>query len=489
MRKFLTSRFWRVALWSLIWLGAALALLTGCVVVLAMIPTNHTSEVVEEAEEERAGKERSWWSRPAPLDLADTAKTKGEQREQQLGERLRQAAEEAPRPAKVDQSSGVTVVKLGDLVVVTVLPEDLPEYAPRLETKAHKALEQEVAETWSKKIESYLDELRWRATPAYGYGVMVVLVLMAALGLCLHRLLSLWGKVFLDSPLWTVKAFLWAVLGFVAFQMLPGGESIGYILERGVADPLFSFLIAGMVGSLLERIGAYALRRYFISLAQTKRYRNQPRAHARLIIVRHAMDFGLRLLTGVVVLLLFLYNLDVNLSALVTGAGLLGASITFVCQDIIRDFLAGWNILMEDEFVLGDQIEGAGVSGKVEGFTLRSTHLRCSDGSLMSVPNQELRKVRNFTKDWSQVDFRLSIAKTQTLAPALTALSEELARLAEDCSASLLSDPELLGTEELGPCLVLRATVRTEPGQQWAIKRELNRRVKERFERDGMELG
>lgn len=475
-------------MWSLVWSGSAFLLLVGSVAVLAMIPTNHIT-VVEETEEGPAGKDRAWWSRPAALDLADTTKTKGEVREQQLEARLRQAAEAAPLPARVDQSKGVTVIRLGELVLVTVLPEDLPEYAPRLEAPAHKALEREVAEAWAKKIESCLDELRWRATPAYGYGVAVVLVLMAGLGYCLHRLLSLWGKVFLDSPMWTVKAFLWAVLGFIAFQLLPGGESIGYILERGVADPLFSFLIAGMVGSLLERVGAYALRRYFVSLAQTKRYRNQVRAHARLIIVRHALDFGLRIFTGTVVVILFLYNLDANLSALVTGAGLLGASITFVCQDIIRDFLAGINILMEDEFVLGDQIEGAGVSGKVERFTLRSTHLRCSDGSLMSVPNQELRKVRNFTKDWSQVDFRVALNPAQALAPALAALSEELTALASDCATSLLSDPELLGTEELGPCVILRATVRTEPGQQWAVKRELNRRVKERFERDGIVLG
>jgi small-conductance mechanosensitive channel len=486
----LRARLWRklrVALLSLLWLGSAFLLMVGCVTVLVLIPTNSPS-VSAEADQESAGKERSWWARPAALELADTAKTKGEVREEQLGQRLRLAAEAEPQPTRVDQSSGVTVVKVGDSIVATVLPEDLPEYAPRLEKAAHKKLELEVGEAWARRIDNHLNELRYRDNPAYGYGVSIIFVLMAALGYCLHRVLSLWGRVFLDSPLWTVKASLWAVLAFIAFQMLPGGESIGYILERGVADPLFSFLVASLVGSTLGRTGNYALRRYFNTLGQTKRYRNQARAHARLLILRHALQFGLRLLTGLIVVVLFLYNIDVNLSTLVTGAGLLGASITFVCQDIIRDFLAGVNILMEDEFVLGDQIEGAGASGKVERFTLRSTHLRCSDGSLMSVPNQELRKVRNFTKDWSQVDFRLSVSKGQALAPALEALTEELAGLASDCEDKLLSEPELLGAEELGPCVVLRATVRTEPGQQWTVKRELNRRVKQRFERDGIEL-
>ena len=478
----------RVALLSVAWLGAAFLLLVGSITVLALIPTSQSS-VSETAEGEAiSGKERSWWARPSTLELADTSKTKGDVREQQLEARLRQLAEASPQPCKVEQSGGVTVVKVGESIVVTVLPEDLPEYAPRLQEEARKKLERETGQAWSKRIEETLDDLRLRATSAYAYGVWIVFVLMAALGYCLHRLISLWGRFFLDSPMWTVKASLWSVLGFIAFQMMPGGESIGYILERGVADPLFSFLFASMLGAALERIGRYGLRRYFISLAQTNRYRNQPRSHARLIIMRHALNFGLRLVTGILVFLLFLWNLDINLSALVTGAGLLGASITFVCQDIIRDFLAGVNILMEDEFVLGDQIEGAGVTGKVERFTLRSTHLRCSDGSLMGLPNQELRKVRNFTKDWSQVDFRLAICKDQPLAEALAALQEELNALAKDCASELLSEPELLGAEELGPCVVLRATIRTNPGQQWSVKRELNRRVKERFERDEISL-
>ena len=433
---------------------------------------------------------RSWWSEPAVVELADGSKVRGEEREARLNERILQAvsgpASELP---VVDQSTGITLIRLNGQIMATVLPEDLPEYAARMTPEARKALELEVAQSWSYAIENELQLRRWRDSQAYQKGLLGIYACLLFFSLCSHRLISLWSRVFLDSPAWGAKALLWACTVFVALLLLPGGESLGYIFGKGVAGPLFSFLALGVVATLLQHAGSFSLRYYFKSLEQTNRYRDQPRAHSRFAILRHALEFGLRVGLGSLVILGVLVELEFNPATLATGAGLLGASITFVCQDFIRDFLAGLNILVEDQFVLGDTISGGGVEGKVEAFTLRSTQVRCSDGSLVSLPNSELRKVRNQTKDWSQVDFRVTISNRQALAPALESLADELRKLSEEFPEGLLGAPELLGAEELSTSgCSLRATIKTAPGQQWPVKRELNRRVKQRFEREGIEF-
>jgi len=432
---------------------------------------------------------RSWWVAPAAVDLANGLKSTGEEREERLSERIRSACEGPVQIPYVEQTSGVTVVRTEEQILATVLPEDLPEYAVHLKGDSRKALEREQAENWARTIQAELEQRRWRSTPEYQFGLIRVYLLMVLLGASLHQMFSLWGRGFLDSPVWGAKALLWAFLIYIALALLPGAESLGYLFGKGVTGPMLSLFFLGMMGTAAQHFGSYSLRRYFISLAQTKRYRHEPRAHSRFITLRHALEFGLRLLIGLVVVLLFLAEQDVDVATVATGAGLLGASITFVCQDMIRDFLAGLNILMEDQFVLGDQIEGGGAFGKVEAFTLRSTQIRCADGSLMCLPNSELRKVKNQTKDWSQVDFRILISNQQALEPALQSLQSELEKLAQDWPDKLLSEPELLGPEEIQPggCS-LRALLKTCPGEQWKVKRELNRRVKDRFEQDGIAL-
>lgn len=485
----------RVFLLSLWWGGLSLALLLATLQSdLGQVPTQDTpapkpTKGVFLTFSRPKTNSRSWWVAPAAVDLANGLKSTGEEREERLSERIRLASEGPVQVPYVEQSSGVTVVRTEGQILATVLPEDLPEYAVRLKDDSRKALEKELADHWARIIQAELEHRRWRSTPEYQFGLIRVYLLMLLLGASLHQLLSLWGRGVLDSPVWGAKALLWAFLIYIALALLPGAESLGYLFGKGVTGPLLSLFFLGLVGTAVQHFGSYSLRRYFISLAQTKRYHHQPRAHSRFITLRHAMEFGLRLVTGLVVVLVFLAVLDVDLATVATGAGLLGATITFVCQDMIRDFLAGLNILLEDQFVLGDQIEGAGTTGKVEAFTLRSTQVRCADGSLMCLPNSELRKVKNLTKDWSQVDFRILISNRQPLEPALQSLQSELEKLALDWPDKFLSEPELLGPEDIQPggCS-LRALLKTCPGEQFKVKRELNRRVKDRFEKDGIAL-
>jgi len=490
-----TRRNLRIFLFSLWWVGLSLALLVATLLSdLGQIPGLDTPEIKPKdgiylTFSRPKASSRRWWVAPAAVDLANGLKSTGEEREERLSERIRLASEGPVQIPYVEQTSGVTVVRTEGQILATVLPEDLPEYATHLKDESRKALERELADNWARIIQSELEHRRWRSTADYQFGLIRVYLLMILLGASLHQLLSLWGRVFLDSPVWGAKALLWAFLIYIALSLLPGAESLGYLFGKGVTGPLLTLIFLGMVGTTIQHFGSYSLRRYFISLAQTKRFRDDPRAHSRFITLRRALEFGLRLVIGVVITLLFLADQDVDLATVATGAGLLGATITFVCQDMIRDFLAGLNILLEDQFVLGDQIEGGGASGRVEHFTLRSTQIRCSDGSLMCLPNSELRKVKNQTKDWSQVDFRILICNRQSLEPALQSLRSELEKLAHDWPDKLLGQPELLGPEEIQPggCS-LRALVKTCPGEQWSVKRELNRRVKDRFEQDGIAL-
>ena len=424
----------------------------------------------------------SWWSQPAPLELADTPKLSRDEREAKLNERIAAEADLPPEEGSIpyaDQSMGATVVRSTHQVLATVVAEDLPEYAQRLNDDARRALEMQVAKDWAQTLEERLNYLRWRSTETYRAGILWVIFCLFLACLCLHRLLALWGRTIFDSPLWGAKLLLWALTLTVAFSLMPGTEDVGYLLGRGVTGPLLMLLCLGLVGTGVEMASSYALRRYIASLARTQRY--------RLVTLHKALEFVLRLIIGGLVGLSMILSLPVNLAGLATGAGLVGASLTYICQDMIRDFLAGVNILFEDQFGLGDWVEGAGVSGQVEAFTLRATQIRCMDGSLFCAPNSELRRIKNQSKGWSQVDFSVLIDHHQPLEPALRILEEEVQKLAIDQPDSVIAPPRIMGAQEINrDGVFIRALLRTPPGMHWALKRELNRRICNRFESEGI---
>ena len=197
-----------------------------------------------------------------------------------------------------------------------------------------------------------------------------------------------------------------------------------------------------------------------------------------------------RLLVFVIALMMCL-GVFVNIGPLLAGAGVVGLAVSFGAQSLVKDFLSGFFILFEDQFAVGDVVDINGKSGAVERMTLRIVQLRSLDGTVHTIPNGEIKAVSNLTRGWSRAVLEVGVAYDTDLDRALEVLRDEGRQFGSDSAwrIQLDGDPEVLGVEGMGDnAVTLRLVARTRPGQQWAVARELRRRIKLRFDREGIEI-
>ena len=200
-----------------------------------------------------------------------------------------------------------------------------------------------------------------------------------------------------------------------------------------------------------------------------------------------------RVIKGVTVLLLVLIgifivliNFGVDIAPLIAGAGLIGVAISLASQNLIRDAINGFLILVEDQYAVGDVIAVGTVFGMVENITLRITQLRDPEERLITIPNSEVKVVSNLSSRHSQADIRIPVAYSANIDQALDLVrqvGEELA-LDEEWMGRILAKPLTLGLDEFGDRgMVIRVWIRTQPLEQWNAAREYRRRIKVAFDR------
>ena len=189
--------------------------------------------------------------------------------------------------------------------------------------------------------------------------------------------------------------------------------------------------------------------------------------------------------------IMVLGQVGINLGPLIAGAGIVGIAIGFGAQELVKDFLSGIFMLIEDQYGVGDVIDVSGAVGVVEGISLRSTRIRALDGTLWHVPNGEIRQVGNMSHEFARAMLDVSVAYGTDIDAAADliervaiAMSEE-----EEYREVFLDQPEILGVERLGDDAVdIRLLIKTQPAQQWGVTRELRRRVKNAFDVAGVEI-
>ena len=182
--------------------------------------------------------------------------------------------------------------------------------------------------------------------------------------------------------------------------------------------------------------------------------------------------------------------LGLNLGPLLASAGVAGLAIGFGAQTLVHDFINGFFILFENQYDLGDTVRIAGVKGAVEEMTLRQTTLRDDDGTVHIVPNSQITIVSNMTRDWSQLTMRVVVAYTEPsdkIIKLLEKIGEELKhdpKFAND----IVGDVQVPGIDRVGngeaEYLML---IKTRPNKQYAVSRELRRRIKECFEENNIQ--
>lgn len=189
--------------------------------------------------------------------------------------------------------------------------------------------------------------------------------------------------------------------------------------------------------------------------------------------------------------LMLLSELGINILPLMAGAGAVGIAVGFGAQTIVKDFLSGFTIILEDLIQVGDVVTLAGRSGLVEQITIRKIQLRGLDGTVYTVPFNEIDIIENMTKGHSYYLMDIGIAYREDpdeVIGYLKDIGEEM-RNEDAYKALILDDIEILGVDNFADsAVIIKARIKTKPKDQWTVGREFNRRMKHVFDKNNVEM-
>jgi moderate conductance mechanosensitive channel len=215
------------------------------------------------------------------------------------------------------------------------------------------------------------------------------------------------------------------------------------------------------------------------------------RAAARAETLSHVLRSIASIVIWSIAFITILGELGIKLGPLIAGAGIAGVAIGFGSQALVRDFLSGVFMLVEDQYGVGDIIDAGEATGTVEAVSLRTTRLRDVNGTVWHIPNGNIQRVGNKSQQWARALLDLHVA----YGTDIDAAQEVIKGVADDLwrdpqwAGKILDEPEVWGIEQLGPeAIVIRLVVKTSPAEQFAVSRDLRRRLSDAFYRNGIEM-
>ena len=260
---------------------------------------------------------------------------------------------------------------------------------------------------------------------------------------------------------------------------------VGLVVVRWILLILVKRIVTTVTTGVKRREGA----------ADTKALDASPLARAR--IVQRARTIGLvlsNLITAsltISALIAILAELGIAIGALAAGAGILGAALGFGAQSLVKDFLAGLFIVVEDQFGVGDFVDLGTATGVVESIRLRVTQVRDSEGTVWYVRNGEILRVGNQSQGWSRIILDLPLAYNSDLEKAKKAIEAAAAKLTETpaLKTGLIGKAEVWGIQALGgEEIVFRMVQQVRPSKKDAITRALRMEVKKALDKAGIGL-
>lgn len=190
-------------------------------------------------------------------------------------------------------------------------------------------------------------------------------------------------------------------------------------------------------------------------------------------------------------LLIIMGEIGINLGPLIAGAGIAGLAVGFGAQTLVRDFLAGIFIIIEDQYGVGDVVDIGPATGTIERVTLRTTRLRDVEGVLWVVPNGEIHRVGNKSQLWARAILDVGVGYSTDLDRAVAVIEEVAVELWREQlpEATIIERPEVWGVQDLGDsAIAIRLAVKTEPAEQWQTARLLRARLKQALDEAGIEI-
>jgi small conductance mechanosensitive channel len=255
-------------------------------------------------------------------------------------------------------------------------------------------------------------------------------------------------------------------------------------LRLGIVG-LGSYVVIRLSYALIDRFASALAKNYLLTPESNQRSRLR-------IATISSVSKGIVTVTWIGVgFLVALSAIGVNIGPLLAGAGIIGVGLSLASQNLIKDAINGFFIILEDQYAVGDVINVGDVGGLVETMNLRITQLRDAEGRLITIPNSEVKIVANLSSNWSRADLAIPIAYHADMEKAL----ELIGKVAEDMSQDqlwreqILDKPEVLGVDDFGNRgVIIRVWIKTQPLQQWNVAREFRRRLKTALDEAGISI-
>ncbi|MDR1578745.1 MAG: mechanosensitive ion channel family protein [Synergistaceae bacterium] len=196
-----------------------------------------------------------------------------------------------------------------------------------------------------------------------------------------------------------------------------------------------------------------------------------------------------RVLLGIYFAFTMLGHFKIDPKPLLAGIGVVGLGLSLAAQNILRDFLNGLFIVIEDQFNVGDYVAISSNSGTVESFSMRETRLRATDGKLIIIPNGNISEVINSTKDFAVAIVDVGVSYDADIASVMEVLEECAAEVARRMPGVVVEESKVLGIMNFRESdILLRVMTRTFPGEQWGVERATRLVIKEKFDEHGIEI-
>ena len=258
---------------------------------------------------------------------------------------------------------------------------------------------------------------------------------------------------------------------------------IDWVLGSGLTIIIALILTVALLGlsrSLLNRLKDFLTGRE-PSLERTKRIETM------VAVLRHVASITIFSVATLVVI----SELGFDLTPILTAVGITGLAISFGAQSLVKDIISGFFMLVEDQVRVGDVVKIDGHGGIVEALTLRTIRLRDLQGNVHIIPNGEITAIINMTKEYGRMVLDIGVAYKEDVDRVMELLAEigEQMQQDEPYNEEITEPVEILGVEEFADsAVIIRMRITTEPIKQWSVARELRRRIKKRFDAEGIEI-
>ncbi|WP_372946997.1 mechanosensitive ion channel family protein [Mariniphaga sp.] len=271
-------------------------------------------------------------------------------------------------------------------------------------------------------------------------------------------------------------------------------ETVIANLQGWLINELPGVLILILVLLVVLRLVSFSLKRLkktLVSRSQKSEKGDAAEVEKRIITLVGIINGLVKIVLWVIVIMILLKKFGVDIGPILASAGIIGVAIGFGSQELVRDFISGFFILLENQVRTGDVAVINGTGGLVEKIEMRTITLRDFSGVVHIFQNGKINTLSNMTKEWSAMVFDIGVAYKENVDTVIEVMREvgNSMQNDENFKNDILEPIEIFGLDQFGDsALVIKARIKTKPIQQWTIGREYRKRLKVAFDKRNIEI-